>query len=218
MDHLVYHGQLPNRYRREVQEEFLKAEAPMILATPAFGLGIDKPNVRLLIHAEIPGSVEAYFQEIGRAGRDGINSQCVLLYDPDDVSISMDFIKWANPGPKFIHQVYYLIDRNQDRIFAEGLDFLRTQLNYYNRRDYRVETAVNLLERWGCIERSDKHRNKITSVEPPPMEYMDDSVAEQRLKRQNEKLLKMVQLAQLDGDYKAYIYEYFGVNEGSIQK
>lgn len=80
-----YHGGLSADLRKEAQRRFLEGELQVIAATNAFGMGVDKPNVRLVIHAEIPGSLENYLQEAGRAGRDGDEARCVLLFDPQDV-------------------------------------------------------------------------------------------------------------------------------------
>ncbi|WP_256354489.1 MULTISPECIES: RecQ family ATP-dependent DNA helicase [unclassified Variovorax] len=80
-----YHGGLSAELRKETQRRFLEGELQVIAATNAFGMGVDKPNVRLVIHAEIPGSLENYLQEAGRAGRDGDEARCVLLFDPQDV-------------------------------------------------------------------------------------------------------------------------------------
>lgn len=80
-----YHGGLSAERRKETQRQFLDGELQVIAATNAFGMGVDKPNVRLVIHAEIPGSLENYLQEAGRAGRDGADARCVLLFDSQDV-------------------------------------------------------------------------------------------------------------------------------------
>jgi ATP-dependent DNA helicase RecQ len=220
--HLVYHGDLSSSDRHGNQKKFLEEDGHLMLATPAFGLGVDKPNVRLLIHSEISNSVESYFQEVGRAGRDGLPSECHLFFDNDDVSIQMDFIKWANPDPSFVRKVFQLIVDNPLRAEQEGTDFLREQMNFYNRRDYRVETALNLLERWGCLERVQSRLGFQVSGEVEGKnlqeifqnnldENLNDALVGQRVKTQNEKLLEMVRYASLSaGCRMSFILEYFG--------
>jgi ATP-dependent DNA helicase RecQ len=209
ISHFTYHGQLSDRERRTSQDRFLASDDALMLATPAFGLGIDKPNVRLVMHGELPSSIEAYYQEIGRAGRDGKLSGCVLLFDPDDIAIQLDFIKWANPEPSFIRAVYQLIERNLDRARAEGFDYLRAQMNFYNKRDFRVETALNLLERYGSLEGA-RNPRVWQPVSEPEGEYVDQTLYEARLKGQNQKLHEMVLFVRHDGCRMQQIHEYFG--------
>ena len=87
---LPYHAKLPPAMRTRVQEAFMGGQAPVVVATNAFGMGLDKPDVRLVMHYGVPASLEAYYQEIGRAGRDGRPARALLLYTAKDV----DFRRW----------------------------------------------------------------------------------------------------------------------------
>ena len=95
-DALHYHAGLDDDVRHETQERFMKDRAPIIVATIAFGMGIDKSDVRLIVHYDLPKTLEGYYQETGRAGRDGLPSDCVLFFSYDDVPTLERFINNDN--------------------------------------------------------------------------------------------------------------------------
>ncbi len=109
-----YHAGLDDAHRREVQEAFMREEARVIVATNAFGMGIDKPNVRLVVHHAMPGTLEAYYQEAGRAGRDGLQSECVLLHAFRDRFTHEFFIKSSYPERETVETVYTELRRAAD--------------------------------------------------------------------------------------------------------
>ena len=114
----AYHAGLDDARRHDVQDAFMNEDVRAIVATNAFGMGVDKPNVRLVVHHAMPGTLEAYYQEAGRAGRDGLHSDCVLLHAFQDRFTHEFFIKSAFPERPLVEQVYAALVRRAD---ANGL-------------------------------------------------------------------------------------------------
>ncbi|MGE3178594.1 MAG: ATP-dependent DNA helicase RecQ [Vicinamibacterales bacterium] len=110
-----YHGRLPSRERREAQDAFMSGAAQVVVATNAFGLGIDKPDVRLVAHYDLTPSLEAYYQEAGRAGRDGEAASCALLFQRSDRSIQAFLMAGRYPPGEHFARVWHALESLDSR-------------------------------------------------------------------------------------------------------
>ena len=209
IDHVCYHGDLDRHVRRSIQEDFMNGRCRLVLATNAFGMGIDKEDIRFVVHADIPGSMESYYQEIGRAGRDGRPSECMLLYDQRDLNTQMEFIRWTNPDAEFSQRVFHHLTHSAEQIRAFGIEWLRERLCDRQRHDRRVETVLSLLQRYGVIEDENDLSNLEVDGEIPDA-LIDDEARAAKLLRDQKKLYALVQYVQSE-DRRQFIRDYFGV-------
>ncbi|MBK8100645.1 MAG: RecQ family ATP-dependent DNA helicase [Planctomycetes bacterium] len=208
---LVYHGKLSANERREQQRAFQASDDAVILATNAFGMGVDKADIRAILHWQLPRTLEAYYQEIGRAGRDGQGAFCELLYREQDLTIQRDFTEWANPEPAFVRQIAEHLQGLGDRIHALDLDSLRGTFLLKNRHDGRVETALRLLRSSGCV--TGEPGRDLTFVRLPEDDELADWLPDEKRKRDLMALLRMVRYATEDGCRKRTIHSHFGFDE-----
>lgn len=208
--YLKYHGDLGGEERKKIQDRFMGGENNLVLATNAFGMGIDKENIRYVTHAQIPSSLESYYQEIGRAGRDGRHSVCTLLYDEQDLNIQLQFIEWNNPSAGYYDRLYRLITDQSERVNAEGIEFVREQMTYKNRNDFRLETALGMLDRFGVTE-GDLDSKNLTIISELSEELSSQESRDIKLKMEQKKLYQMVLYTKEETCRKAFIHRYFGL-------
>ena len=189
-----YHAGLGEEERTRVQDEFLDGRLDAIAATNAFGMGIDKRDIRFVAHADLPGSVEAYYQEAGREGRDGEPSQCALLFAPADVRTQEFFLAGANPSAATFRRVWGQLGAGLDDAGIEeqaGTDAAERMASM---------TAARLLRR--AAESGGRRMGE----GPLPV---DLAVREEKARRDRERLDTVVRYAYGRGCRTQFIYAYF---------
>ena len=158
---VVYHaGMLPDQ-RRKAQDDFMRGRCEIVVATNAFGMGIDKADVRFVVHYNIPGSLEAYYQEAGRAGRDGSRSTCLMLYHASDRYIQEYFIDSNYPAREHVAAVYDYLRETDENPIEMTQDELKQMLNLPIGSD-GVGNCEQILEAAGVLERLIASQNMAT--------------------------------------------------------
>lgn len=211
-----YHGGMGDAERVRAQEIFISKKVDIAVATNAFGMGIDRGDVRFVIHYEIPGSVEAYYQEAGRAGRDGEAAVCELLFNYADTRTQEFFIDGANPSATTVRQIYqYLLNE------ADGNhEVFRTLEDIAEHADVKngmaVGSALSVLGRGCFIERFDVQGKRMRGtrlLKPDLMAgdlNLDEDAMEKKDSRDREKLKSMVEMCYARSCRQQWILEYFG--------
>ncbi len=213
----TYHAGMSDGVRVKAQDDFMSGRTQMIVATNAFGMGIDKPDIRFVAHYQIPGSIEAYYQEIGRAGRDGLPSTCVLLFNYADKNTHDFFIEGSYPDMSTVKNVYSaLLETGAKRIEVPTAQIAKLAKE---KNEMAVQSALYLLERAGHISREAPAIAR--GPRAPRAIVMLDTVlvnalrvdARQILGRadlERRKLREIINLCYTDYCYRAHILNYFG--------
>ena len=180
----AFHAGVDAPEKRRIQEEFIAGSIQHICATNAFGMGIDKDNVRLVIHADIPGSLENYLQEAGRAGRDKSLALCVLLYDKQDIETQFSLSAFSRLTRHDIAQILRGLRRakrdDKNAVVITAGEILRDEDvdAGFNSTDpmaaTKVNTAVSMLER-GDFVRRDQNKTNVLQVQPL-VRSMDEAI------------------------------------------
>ena len=207
-----YHGSLDSDTRTEVQDAFLAGDLPVVVATNAFGMGIDRPDVRFVMHYTMPGTLEAYYQEAGRAGRDGLPARAILLYSPKDTGVHKLFIENAWPDEADLHDVHALLQRRPEVSLAGIHD--ETGVD-----ETKVRVALEQLEVAGAIRRRpDGPRGQLRVEVFPLSDAGLRTVAAQTAERRGdrlEQLGRMVAYAETNACRRRVILDHFGDHSAS---
>jgi ATP-dependent DNA helicase RecQ len=200
-----YHGQLKAREREETQRRFMEGELRLVIATNAFGLGIDKPDIRLVVHWNFPGSVEAWYQEAGRAGRDGKPARATLLYRLEDKRIQSYFLGGKYPTREESLQIWNAL--GEQKASAKGLAEA-TGLG-----EKRIQVIAAQLIGAGAVERRGRSLVKVAPLDGAGLARM---LAEyERLRTgDRERLETMMRFAQSPRCRRRLLREYFGEEPG----
>jgi ATP-dependent DNA helicase RecQ len=158
---IAYHAGLSDQARNEAQEHFMNDECPVLVATNAFGMGIDRPDVRRVIHYNMPGSLEAYYQEAGRAGRDGAPAECILLFAYQDRFVQEFLIDMNNPPQDVVRHLYAALCRESRQRSGQPLEHKLADLqeSIGAKSDKHISSALMVLEKHGLVERGYRRQN-----------------------------------------------------------
>ncbi len=219
VDALIYHAGLSDAMRRRTQEAFMSCPHSVIVATNAFGMGVDKSDVRSVIHFNLPRTIEAYYQEAGRAGRDGEPAECVVLFSFSDVKIQEFLLEQSYPDRSFIEDVYAQIvalSRRQAEVPWRHLLPYRS----HGSSAMMLDATVKILEKAGYVERiaqyggEDAAANPMIRLATEPVALsqleIDYGALQRRKRHESQKLRHVVRYVNTRRCRRHHILAYFG--------
>lgn len=217
---VAYHAGMDDAARVQAQEEFMTGAKQMIVATNAFGMGIDKSAIRFVAHFHLPGSIEAYYQEIGRAGRDGEPATCALLFNYADKRTQDYFIEGSFPSPELILKVYQALTGVRQKHIELSTREIAARAGVRN--EMAVQSAIVILEKARHLERGSvnssdsstggRRTREIVLLDEMPVKSLRVQSHElaRRAALEQRKLREMINFCYTEDCYRAFILDYFG--------
>ncbi len=204
----VYHSKLQKQDRTAVHELFMDEHIRAVVATNAFGLGIDKPNIRFVVHYDLPGSVEAYTQEAGRAGRDGLPSRCVLIYRMSDTRVQNYFLTGKYPDIEEVQKVFGTLEIFGAQEGGVSMTDLRKILQLPLTK---LKVILALLKKGGFIQTISRSKYALTDDARKNRDMVLNLASYETKKSYDQsKLAMMLQYAETTSCRRKFILNYFG--------
>ena len=209
----VYHAGLEDEVREKAQDVFMAGKLDVIVATNAFGMGVDKSDIRLVVHADIPRSPEAYYQEAGRGGRDGKPTRCVLLFNHGDIRLQEFLIDASFPSAEMLRALWKLLHDHTGLGQAGDVEAIVRPHLPGEPSGAAVGAGLRILERHGMLALVSGGFLVAQRPEPGQFPPLDVASLERRAELERKKLRTMIDYAYYPRCRRQFILEYFGDEE-----
>ncbi|MDQ0379429.1 RecQ family ATP-dependent DNA helicase [Amycolatopsis thermophila] len=200
---VAYHAGMKAADRKRVHDDFLEDRVEVVVATSAFGMGIDKPNVRFVVHASTPESVDSYYQQIGRAGRDGERADALLFYRPEDLGLQR-FLTARRFDAEGIQELAETLREQDGPASPQEID------GEVDQSHRRAMNNLNLLEQSGLVEETEQGGFGYDGTDPGEAAERAAAVAEHRTKLDRSRVEVMREYAEATSCRRQFLLGYFG--------